>query len=43
MLQEANLPLETPEELEDVAGSILAHLPADDLPYLTEMIVDHGL
>jgi AcrR family transcriptional regulator len=43
VLQEANLPLETPEDLEDVAGNILERLPADELPYLTEMIVDHAL
>ncbi|MFI0420742.1 TetR/AcrR family transcriptional regulator [Spongiactinospora sp. 9N601] len=43
VLQEANLPITTPEDVEEVAGGILAHLPADDLPYLTEMIADHGL
>jgi AcrR family transcriptional regulator len=43
VLQEANLPLETPDDLEVVAGNILEHLPADELPYLTEMIVDHAL
>jgi AcrR family transcriptional regulator len=30
-------------EVEDVAGGILEHLPTDELPYLTEMIVDHAL
>ncbi|WP_090945874.1 TetR/AcrR family transcriptional regulator [Nonomuraea jiangxiensis] len=43
VLQEANLPLKTPEEVEDVAGGILENLPAEELPYLTEMIVDHAL
>ncbi|RBQ16631.1 TetR/AcrR family transcriptional regulator [Spongiactinospora rosea] len=43
VLQEANLPIATPEDVEEVAGGILAHMPADDLPYLTEMIVDHAL
>ncbi|GLX02266.1 TetR family transcriptional regulator [Microtetraspora sp. NBRC 16547] len=43
VLQEANLPMTTPDDVEDVAGSILEHLPADELPYLTEMIVDHAL
>ncbi|GAA3570768.1 TetR/AcrR family transcriptional regulator C-terminal domain-containing protein [Nonomuraea rosea] len=43
VLQEANLPLTTPAEVGDVAGGILDHLPADELPYLTEMIVDHAL
>lgn len=43
VLQEANLPMTTPDDVEEVAGSILEHLPADELPYLTEMIVDHAL
>ncbi len=43
VLQEASLPLKTPNEVEDVAGAILDHLPPDEFPYLTEMIVDHAL
>jgi AcrR family transcriptional regulator len=43
VLQESNLPLETPEQLRDVAGGILEQLPVDELPHLTEMIVDHAL
>jgi AcrR family transcriptional regulator len=43
VLQEANLPVKTPEDLEDVAGGILEHLPQDELPYLTAMIVHHAL
>ncbi|GAA3775483.1 TetR/AcrR family transcriptional regulator C-terminal domain-containing protein [Plantactinospora mayteni] len=43
VLQEANLPVTTPNDVEEVAGSILERLPADELPYLTEMIVDHAL
>lgn len=43
VLQEANLPLTTPDEVEEVAGDILAGLPRDELPYLTEMITDHAL
>ncbi len=43
VLQEANLPATTPDDVEQVAGGILAHLPADELPYLTEMIADHAL
>jgi AcrR family transcriptional regulator len=43
VLQEASLPFTTPDEVEDVAGSILEGLPADELPYLAEMIVDHAL
>ncbi|GIH22676.1 TetR family transcriptional regulator [Acrocarpospora phusangensis] len=43
VLQEANLPMTTRDDVEDVAGDILEHLPADELPYLREMIVDHAL
>jgi AcrR family transcriptional regulator len=43
VLQEANLPVKTPEDLEDVANEILEHLPVDELPYLTAMIVEHAL
>ncbi|MEV0683359.1 TetR/AcrR family transcriptional regulator [Nocardia sp. NPDC050378] len=43
VLQEANLPIDTPDHLEEVAGGILDRLPTAELPYLTEMIVDHAL
>lgn len=43
VLQEANLPATTPGDVEAVAGGILERLPADELPYLREMIVDHAL
>jgi AcrR family transcriptional regulator len=43
VLQEANLPVKTSDDLQDVAGHILEHLPADELPHLTEMIIDHAL
>ncbi|WP_067139132.1 TetR/AcrR family transcriptional regulator [Microtetraspora malaysiensis] len=43
VLQEANLPVMTPDDVEEVAGGILEHLPAEELPYLKEMIVDHAL
>lgn len=43
VLQETNLPVKTPEELDDVAEGILEHLPVDELPYLTALIVDHAL
>ncbi|WP_433508571.1 TetR/AcrR family transcriptional regulator [Nonomuraea sp. CA-143628] len=42
VLQEANLPVTTPDDVEEVAGGILRHLP-EELPYLTEMIRDHAL
>jgi AcrR family transcriptional regulator len=40
VLQEANLPVTTRDDVEQVAGNIL---PSDELPYLTEVIVDHAL
>ncbi|MFJ2837545.1 MULTISPECIES: TetR/AcrR family transcriptional regulator [Nocardia] len=43
VLQEANLPVRTPGEVAEVATDILATLPAEDLPYLTELIVEHAL
>ncbi|MEV0621354.1 TetR/AcrR family transcriptional regulator [Nonomuraea sp. NPDC050404] len=43
VLQEANLPVRVPGDVEDVAGGILEHLPADELPHLREMITDHAL
>lgn len=43
VLQEASLPFTTHDEVEEVAGAILEDLPADELPYLAEMIVDHAL
>ena len=43
VLQEASLPFEAPDELEDVAAGILERLPVYDLPHLAEMITDHAL
>lgn len=43
VLQEANLPVQTTDELHDVAAGILTNLPDDELPHLTELIVDHAL
>jgi AcrR family transcriptional regulator len=43
VLQEANLPVATRDDVGQVAGNILDHLPADELPYLREVIVDHAL
>ncbi|MEV4242061.1 TetR/AcrR family transcriptional regulator [Streptosporangium canum] len=43
VLQEANLPVTTPDDVEEVAGGILKHLPADEYPHLAEMIVGHAL
>ena len=43
VLQEANLPISGPVDVEEVASDILERLPAEELPFLHEMIVDHGL
>jgi AcrR family transcriptional regulator len=43
VLQEANLPVAPSRGIEEVAGGILEHLPAEEYPHLTEMIVDHAL
>ncbi|RJO74743.1 TetR/AcrR family transcriptional regulator [Nocardia panacis] len=43
VLQEANLPLATPKDVREVAGTILGDLPGAELPYLREIIVDHAL
>ncbi|MFI7416356.1 TetR/AcrR family transcriptional regulator [Nonomuraea sp. NPDC049684] len=43
VLQETNLPMTTPDDVEDVAGDLLRQLPEEELPYLTEMIRDHAL
>lgn len=40
-LQELTLPFETPEELAEVAESILRQFPADEYPYLAETVVEH--
>lgn len=43
VLQEASLPITTPEEVTEVAGALLADLPATEFPHLTEMITEHAL
>lgn len=42
-IQKANLPLNSTEEVADVADQILAQLPADIYPNLTAMIMEHAL
>jgi AcrR family transcriptional regulator len=42
-LQEAGLPFTTPEETAEVAQTIMARFPTDQLPYLTEIAVEHVL
>jgi len=43
VLQERSLPFTSSEELGDVTDGMLARMPADTFPHLTEMIVDHAL
>ena len=42
-LQQVNLPSHTPEESAALAENILRELPAQEYPYLAEMIVEHAL
>jgi len=42
-LQEAALPFDTAEETAEVVETILAQLPADEYPHLTEIAVEHVL
>jgi AcrR family transcriptional regulator len=42
-LQEANLPFDTPQETAELAQTIMAELPADAYPHLTELAVQHVL
>ncbi|TQJ01762.1 TetR family transcriptional regulator [Amycolatopsis cihanbeyliensis] len=43
VLQESSLPFDTPEEIEEIAGTITSRMPPDTYPHLTEMITDHAL
>ena len=42
-LQETSLPFSTPEETAEVAEAIMAEVPADQYPHLTEIATDHVL
>jgi AcrR family transcriptional regulator len=42
-LQEASLPFDTAEQAADVAQMIMAQMPADEYPHLTELTVMHVL
>ncbi len=42
-LQEASLPFDTAEETAELAQAILAQIPADEYPHLTELTVEHVL
>ena len=43
ILQELNLPLETPQQTSELAGSIMSQLPAGSFPHLVEFTVGHVL
>jgi AcrR family transcriptional regulator len=43
VLQEVNLPFRGSEELAEMTGAILAQFPAEDLPHLFELTVEHVL
>jgi AcrR family transcriptional regulator len=42
-LQESSLPFQTPEELTEVAETIMRSLPAEEYPHFTEIALDHAL
>ncbi len=42
-MQEASLPFDTPEETVELAQAIMAQLPVDEYPHLTELTVEHVL
>jgi AcrR family transcriptional regulator len=42
-MQEQNLPFRNSAELEAMAAELLPQLPADQFPYMSEMIVKHAL
>ena len=42
-LQERNLPFDTPEETAELAQAVIAELPAEEYPHLTELTVEHVL
>jgi hypothetical protein len=42
-VQQQSLTFDTPEEAVDVSQALLQALPAEEYPYLVEMIVDHVL
>lgn len=42
-LQEQSLPFDTAEQSAEVAQTILAQMPADEYPHLTELAVEHVL
>lgn len=43
VIQELALPLNSPEEIQESAESVLALAPAEEFPHLTEMAMEHAL
>lgn len=43
VIQELALPLGSPDEVQEAAGSLLERAPAEEFPYLIEMAVEHAL
>ena len=41
VLQETTLPFDGPEETAELAEALVARMPPDTYPYLTEMAIDH--
>jgi hypothetical protein len=43
VLQERNLPFDTPEETAELARSLMAEFPVDEYPHLAELTLEHVL
>jgi AcrR family transcriptional regulator len=43
VLQETSLPIDSPEQTEEVASAMLARFPADEYPHLAELTLEHVL
>ncbi len=43
VLQEANLPFESPQELQALADSVMEHFPAETFPHFYELTIEHVL
>jgi AcrR family transcriptional regulator len=43
VLQSTNIPLQTPEQVQEVGGAMLDLLPAAEYPHFVEMLVEHAL
>ncbi|MFG3342728.1 TetR/AcrR family transcriptional regulator [Glycomyces sp. NPDC048151] len=43
VIQELALPLDSPEHVQEAAGSVLEQAPVDEYPHLVEMAVEHAM